>query len=163
STDSSATSRGFQFRLNNAGQLELNLIAAGINPKTAIPSAGFHGYVSGNWYHVAATYDGTNIVMYWTLVDPSVTAANPISTNAAWVGSGFGTVQGPLVIGNENRGVAGENFQNLIDEVRISNIARAANQMLFSSGGSSNSISATPTVIVPPNPVYAGTPVSLSA
>src|SRR5712672_65737 len=32
STDSSATSRGFQFRINTTGQLELNLIAAGINP-----------------------------------------------------------------------------------------------------------------------------------
>jgi hypothetical protein len=162
-TDSSATSRGFQFRLNNAGQLELNLIAAGINPKVAIPSAGFHGYIPGNWYHVAATYDGTNIVMYWTLMDPSVTSANPISTNAASVGPGFGAVQGPLAIGNENRGASGENFQGLIDEVRISNVARAGNQMLFSSGGSSNSISATATVIVPPNPVYAGTPVTLSA
>src|SRR6267142_1578013 len=130
STDSSATSRGFQFRLNSAGQLELNLIAAGIDPKTAIPSTGPHAFSANNWYHVAATYDGANIILYWTKVTPNFTGANPISTNAATVSASFGAVQGPLVIGNENRAAAGENFRGLIDEVRISNIARAAADML---------------------------------
>ena len=63
----------------------LNLIAAGINPKTAIPSTGPHAFVVNNWYHVAATYDGANIILYWTKVTPNFTGANPISTNAAIV------------------------------------------------------------------------------
>lgn len=131
-TDSSATSRGFQFRLNTAGQLELNLIALGINPKTAIPTTGPHAYAASNWYHVAATYDGVNIVLYWTKVSTNDFSANPISTNAAVVDASFGDVAGPLVIGNENRGPAGEQFRGLIDEVRISSVAR------FFSGAATN-------------------------
>jgi alpha-L-rhamnosidase len=130
STDSSASSRGFQFRLNNAGQLELNLIAAGANPKTAIPSSGPHAFIPNNWYHVAATYDGANIILYWTKVTSTFAGANAISTNTANVPASFGAVQGPLVIGNENRAASGENFRGLIDEVRVSNIARAATDML---------------------------------
>jgi alpha-L-rhamnosidase len=162
STDSSAGNRGFQFRLNNAGQLELNLISISADIKTAIPTTAadpVNGFVANNWYHVAAAYDGVNIVLYWTKVTASFAAANPISTNAVAVGTSFGTVQGPLVIGNENRGASGENFKGLIDEVRISNIARAANQVLLASGP----VSASPTVISPANPVYAGTPATLSA
>jgi alpha-L-rhamnosidase len=160
STDSSAASRGFQFRLNTAGQLELNLIAPGINPKTAIPSTGPHAFAPNNWYHVAVTYDGANIILYWTKVTPNFTGANPISTNAANVPASFGAVQGPLVIGNENRGAAGENFRGLIDEVRISNIARAAADMLQPTATPGiYSISKTPTN----GTVYAGTVVTLSA
>jgi len=160
STDSSASNRGFQFRLNTAGQLELNLIAAGINPKTAIPSAGPHAFVANNWYQVAATYDGANIVLYWTKVTPSFAGANPIITNAANVPASFGAVQGPLVIGNENRAAAGENFHGLIDEVRISNIARAATDMLQPTAGPGiYSLSKDPTN----DAVYAGTVVTLTA
>jgi hypothetical protein len=160
STDSSAGNRGFQFRINNAGQLELNLIAAGINPKTAIPSTGPDAFVASNWYHVAATYDGANIILYWTKVTPNFNGANPISTNAANVPVSFGAVQGPLVIGNENRGPAGENFRGLIDEVRISNIARAASDMLQPTGTPGiYSISQTPTN----DTVYAGTIVTFNA
>jgi alpha-L-rhamnosidase len=165
-TDSSAASRAFQFRLNSVGQLELNFIAInGADIKTAVPSGAtdpVNGFVPNNWFHVAATYDGTNVVLYWTKVLPSTTAANPVSTNAVAVGTSFGSVQGSLGIGNRTRSPAVENFQGLIDEVRISNVARAANQMLFSTGGSS-SISASATVIAPADPVYAGTPVNLSA
>ena len=168
-TDSSASStasRGFQFRLNTTGQLELNLIAVnGADIKTAIPSAAsdpVNGFVPNNWFHVAATYDGTNVVLYWTRVLPATTAANPISTNAIAVGASFGAVPGSLGIGNRTRSPAIEYFQGLIDEVRISSVARAANQMLFSPGGAS-SPSASATVISPANPVYAVTPVNLSA
>lgn len=136
-TDSSATARGFQFRLNNAGQLELNLINLGINPKTAIPTTGPNAYVVSNWFHVAATYDGANIVLYWTKMSAGEFSANPISTNAAVVGASFGTVTGPLVIGNENRGPAGEQFRGLIDEVRISRVAR------FVSGEATNDTTIT--------------------
>jgi alpha-L-rhamnosidase len=160
STDSSAANRGFQFRLNTAGQLELNLIAAGINPKTAIPSTGPDAFLPNNWYHVAATYDGAKIILYWTRVTSSFSGANAISTNAAVVPTSFGAVQGPLVVGNENRAASGENFRGLIDEVRISNIARAATDMLQPTATPGiYSLSKTPTN----DTVYAGTVVTFNA
>jgi len=163
-TDSSALNAGraFQFRLNAAGQLELNLIALGVDLKTAIPTDPVNGFVAGYWYHVAATYDGANVVFYWTKVSPSTASANPIKTNAVVVGTAFGSVTGPLGVGNRTRSPAIESFQGLIDEVRISNIARAANQMIFSASGP-GALAVSPTVITPANPVYAGTPVALTA
>ncbi|HTV61279.1 MAG TPA: alpha-L-rhamnosidase C-terminal domain-containing protein [Verrucomicrobiae bacterium] len=167
-TDCSATSpanRGFQFRINSSSCLELNLIAiSGADITTPIPTTAtdpVNGFVANNWYHVAAAYDGTNIVLYWTKVSPTTTADNPISTNAVAVGPSFGAVQGSLGIGNRTRSPAIEYFQGLIDEVRISNVARAANQMLFSSRTAS--ISASATLISPGNSVYAGTVITLSA
>ncbi len=142
STDSSPNSpgnRAFQFRIDYAGDLELNLIAInGADIITPIPTTAtdpVNGFMPNNWYHVAATCDGTNVVLYWTKLSPSTTAANPISTNAVAVGSAFGLVQGPLIIGNENRNTAGEYFQGLIDEVRISNVARSPADMLNFDGG----------------------------
>lgn len=126
-TDSSAASRGFQFRINSSGKLELNLIATGPDIQTAIPATGAHAYAANTWYHVAATYDGTNIRLYWTRADVAgVTNANLISTTAASVGTTFGAASGPLCIGGENRAANGEYFQGRIDEVRISKVARAA-------------------------------------
>jgi alpha-L-rhamnosidase len=160
STDTSSTARGFQFRTDNAGELELNFITGGPDIKTPIPNSGFHAFVANTWYHVAATYDGANVKLYWTKVDPSISAANLISSTAAAVGTSFGAVQAPLNIGNENRGASGEYFQGLIDEVRISNVSRGPDQMLFFA---SNAVSLPPTVIVPGNPVVAGTLVTLSS
>ena len=163
-TDSSAgtAGRAFQFRLNTAGQLELNLIAIGVDLKAAIPTDPVNGFVANNWYHVAATYDGANVVLYWTKVTVSSAAAYPISTNAVAVGASFGSVTGSLGFGNRTRSPAIEYFQGLIDEVRISNIARAANQMLVSSGNS-GSLTVSPTVITPADPVYAGMLMTLSS
>lgn len=166
-TDSSATagaSRGFQFRINYAGQLELNLIAiTGADIKSPIPTPAtdpLNGFVSNNWYHVAATYDGTNIVLYWTKMSTSVGADNPISTNAVAVGPGFGAVKGPLGIGNRTRSPAIEYFQGLIDEVRISNIARSPTNMLNLNGAPAIGL---PSINPTNEPIYAGTPIILSA
>ena len=159
-TDSSSGSRGFQFRLNTAGQLELNLISiSGADLVVAIPKDSINGYVAGTWYHIAATYDGANVVFYWTKMSPSTVIANPISTNAVTVGTSFGSVTGPLAIGNRTRAAATEPFQGIVDEVRISSVARSATQMLFIS---SQPI-VTATVLSPANPIYAGTVVTVSA
>ena len=162
-TDSSSGNRGFQFRLDTAGQLELNLISvASADFKAAIPTLASdptNGYVANTWYHVAATYDGTNVVLYWTKMTPSTGVANAISTNTVAVGATFGGVMGPLGIGNRTRGAATETFQGKIDEVRISNVARAATQMFFSS----NAFSVSPATLAPANPVYAGTVVTFAA
>ncbi len=47
------------------------------------------------------------------------------------IGNGGGAVSGPLIIGNENRNNAGEQFLGCIDEVRISSVARGSGQMQF--------------------------------
>ena len=104
--------------------------------ETSIPGTGDHAPVQGAWYHVAVTYDGvqntaSNLKFYWTKVDSSAAAANLV---------GSGQMTGDLrntpadfSIGNELRDVGGETgaFQGLMDQVRISNIARGANGFVF--------------------------------
>jgi autotransporter-associated beta strand protein len=130
-TDSSAGSRAFQFRLN-AGTVQFTFVNGGATMSGTIPTTGNDAFVLGNWYHVAFTYDGTNGIIYWTLLNPTNGAAHIISTAVlAAIGTAQGATTGPLIIGNENRNNAGEQFQGSIDEVRISSVARASGQMQF--------------------------------
>jgi autotransporter-associated beta strand protein len=131
-TDSSAGGRGFQFRINTVGQLEFNSLSQGGDFVFNIPIAGPNAFVPNNWYHVAVTYDGITLRCYWTKVDPTVGQANLIGVAAATIGTTEGAASGPLCIGNENRNNPSEAFQGRIDEVRISNVARSAMQMIFS-------------------------------
>ncbi len=131
-TDSSAATRGFQFRLTSAGLIEFNMIGVSGAQKTAtIPTSGAHAIAVGQWFHVAFVYDGANCRFYWTRLDSGATTANQIGTTQALGLAGAGSITGPLVIGNENRGVGGEGAQCKIDEVRISNIARSAQGFFF--------------------------------
>ena len=134
-TDSSAAAnanRGFQFRIISS---TLNFqFVGGATPRAVagtIPTTGPDAFVANTWYHVAAVYDGTNVLLYWTKLDPANGAAHQISSGAMSLGTTEGAVTGPLILGNENRNVAGERFIGSIDEVRISSVARAANQMQF--------------------------------
>jgi len=168
-TDSQATERGFQFRISS-GTLEFqfvgdagsggNLPLQGLSP--SIPTLAqdpVNGFVANSWYHVAFTYDGTNGTVYWTALNPATEAANAIGAAPLIMGSAYGAVEGPLVIGNRGRPNGTETFLGAIDELRVSSVCRAAGQMLFSSA----SLFASPTLITPANPVYAGTEVTLSA
>lgn len=143
-TDSSAGSRGFQFRITTAGQLNFQFInGTGLAISGTIPTSGPDAFVAGNWYHVAMTYDGSVATLYWTKLDPANGAAHILSTASMALGITQGNTTGPLCIGNENRNTAGEMFLGSIDEVRISSVARAANQMQFYS----------PLVTITANPV----------
>lgn len=132
-----AADRGFQFRVNGLGQLEFNAI--GTTPAAAtvaIPTTGTHGFVADQWFHAAVTYDGTTLKFYWTKVDASVTAANEIGTNTVE------TVEladdAILVLGNEGRatgGLGGEPLGGMLDEVRISKVARTPGQFIFFNDG----------------------------
>ena len=138
------TLRGFQFRIN-AGGLQLQWVG-GATPSAVsgtIPTTGPDAFVAGEWYHVAATYNGTTVTLYWTRLDPTVGAAHVLGSGAMAIGTVRGAVVGPLFIGNDNRNAAGEQFLGSIDEIRISNVARAANQMQFFS----------PLVTITQNPV----------
>jgi autotransporter-associated beta strand protein len=141
-TDSSVGSRGFQFRISS-GSLSFAFILGSSALTYAIPTTGADAFIAGTWYHVAFTYDGTKGTLYWTKLDPSVGAAHVLTSGNLTMGTADGAVTGPLVIGNENRNVAGEQFLGSIDEVRISSVCRAANQMQFFS----------PVVTITQNPV----------
>jgi hypothetical protein len=136
STDSSATNRGFQFRITTGGgtgqRLEFNQITNGGQRFGEIPNSGPHAFATGQWFHAAFVHDGTNCRFYWTKIDPATTAVNPLGTpQALALNAAVAGYTGPLVIGGEQRGVAGEGINGLIDEVRISKIARGPSYFLF--------------------------------
>jgi hypothetical protein len=146
-----STNRVCQFRLVPIGVLRSNtqplLEFINLNkdksPQSltaAIPTNGPDAIRFGNWYHAAITYDGItnyadNLKFYWTLVDPSRAKANLI-------GSGVMINELPagcspdFAIGQTGRQspwtpYPNQNFPGLIDEVRISGVARSETQMLF--------------------------------
>ena len=129
-TDSSAGSRAFQFRITS-GTLQFQFITGSQVFSGPIPTTGNDAFVAGNWYHVAISYNGTTATLYWTLLNPTNGAAHVLSSASLALGTTQGATTGPLIIGNENRGAAGEQFLGCIDEVRISNIARGSGQMQF--------------------------------
>lgn len=127
--------RGFQFRITS-GSLQFQFIG-GPSPTAVsapIPTTGNDAFVAGagTWFHVAAVYNGTNVTLYWTKLDPANGAAHVLGTPAAMtIDATRGAIQSPLIIGNENRNNAGEQFSGSIDEVRISSVARGSGQMQF--------------------------------
>jgi hypothetical protein len=143
--------RGWQFRLNSQSSpaLNFNFLSYVDNTGTASDSftynlpGGTDAVAIGQWYHVAVTYTGyapTNgdtanvLSFYWTLLDPTRTNADLLTT---FVVSDSGTIGGtpsPAVGGSARTthgvGNAGS-FQGLIAEVRVSDIARSATNMAF--------------------------------
>lgn len=134
-TDSSAATRGFQFRMTSGNQLEFHMIASGAQVFANIPTAGPHAIVAGSWYHVAFVYDGATCRFFWTKLDGLTSTANQAGSTQALNLTGAGTITGPLIIGNENRGAGGEGAQARIDEVRISSVARTPGEMAPASVG----------------------------
>ncbi len=135
STDSSAGTRGFQFRINNSGTtqfLDFNLIGAGQQFTATLPSSGPHAYATGTWFHVAFVYDGAQVRFYWTALDAVYTAANPVGTpQTVALSTSAASIEGPLTLGNENRNNAGESLAGLLDQVRISSVARSPSEFVF--------------------------------
>jgi len=129
-TDSSGASRAFQFRLAGSS-LQFSFITGGQAITVPIPTTGPHVFVADTWYHVAVTYNGTRATLYWTKLDPAYGAANIIGSAPLTLGTASGAVVGPLVIGNENRAAAGEQFLGSVDEVCISRVARGSGEMAF--------------------------------
>lgn len=109
---------------------------AAFNLDGNIPTVGINAIAQDSWYHVAVTYNGNlsdpaSLQLFWTKVDDA-------NTSAALLASG--NMNGWLrqqdtdfALGNELRDFNGntEGFYGSIDEVRISDIARAADQFIF--------------------------------
>lgn len=165
--------RLWQFRFVPIGATELALggttpeiqfikIGGGVQQiNAAVPIAAEpDAAVQGGWYHLAVTYNGSeatpdNLKFYWTRMDGSRSAANEIGS--AQLDADIVGTKGSITIGNEARDAgsgagANNNFEGLIDEVRISDIARASTDFHFGAGGSdyddwaaANSVSGGPT------------------
>jgi hypothetical protein len=143
SADAEETTRLFQFRLYwgaaNDATPELQFINIGpsVQSLTAlVPIAGSNAIAASNWYHVAVSYNGQpnmaeNLKLYWTRAESSRTRADLLAslrmTNNLPAGSA------DWGIGNEGRATGGSdgNWVGLIDEVRLSGIARPAEDFLF--------------------------------
>ena len=100
-----------------------------------IPTNGANAILSNQWYHLAATYNGVsntanNFKIYWTPLDPYRTNANQIlSDNMQLDLDDSDAVD--FTLGNTGRHPPTNNFVGLLDEVRISSVARAADAMQF--------------------------------
>ncbi len=103
-----------------------------------IPTRGLDAPDTKSWFHVAVTYDGNggfanNVRLYWTRLRPGVTAANRIGSGT--LSGDLNGKTGDLAIGNEARSfhqnAEAEPFPGLIDEVRISGVARSTADFFF--------------------------------
>jgi hypothetical protein len=173
--------RVFQFRLapigtlngNSSVLLEFINVNKGVSPQSltaAIPAEGPDAIREGAWYHVAVTYNGQpdqpdNLHFYWTSLDPSRVAANQIGTGQMTQSLPGGCAP-DFAIGQTGRQspvtpTPNNNFVGLIDEVRISGIARADNEMLFGVRGALAAKSTKPATVAAVNETKA-TPVPVS-
>ncbi len=141
SMDGERASRVFNFRIEKPGFLTF-IPFAGENVRggglATIPLAGPHAINTRDWFHLAVTYDGNegtpgNLKLYWTRIAPGLAAANQIGSGS--LAADLSTELGDFAIGNTGRTIYGRGecnpFPGLIDEVRISSIARQAEDFFF--------------------------------
>jgi hypothetical protein len=143
--ENEAGDRPFQFRIHTngvagSGVLILqffNLTGVGNTPFIAtIPTNGLDAILQGNWYHVAVTFDGAaaggHLKFYWTRMDSDRVQANLIaSATMANLAPLVTTTGVDFSLGNVGRNTPNGNFVGLIDEVRMSRIARPPTDMMF--------------------------------
>lgn len=141
SMDSEDENRVFNFRIEKPGFLSFSPFS-GTSVRgggmATIPVSGPHAINSRDWFHVAVTYNGRegtagNLKLYWTRIGPGVEFANLIGGGS--LAADLNQNLGDFAIGNTGRTAHGNKecnpFPGLIDEVRISGIARPAHDFLL--------------------------------
>jgi autotransporter-associated beta strand protein len=123
--------------------INLNKATSVQNIIMLLPTSGSDAIVQNGWYHIAVTYNGqpgvgNNLNFYWTLMDSSRTSASLLGSATMNLNLATGVTPN-FVVGNTGRNPGGNatvplnaNFLGLIDEVRMSKVALAAGQMMFS-------------------------------
>ena len=162
--------RAFQFRLNPIGfatggsdntrvRVEFNNFNAGGNTLIVnLPDTGPNAVNTADWFHVAVSYTGTpatpdNMTFYWTKLDPANTLAAVAGTGQQGAaltrdnnGATGGLTNTDFGLGNELRstGGQGEPLLGLLDEVRISSVARAPGDFIVTPEPSALALLAVP-------------------
>jgi hypothetical protein len=105
-----------------------------------LPSAGTNAVNTTDWFHLAVTYDGNantadNLKFYFTKMtndsfDVAAILLSSHSLNNDLAGGGGATGTGDFAVGNNARSL-GSKFNGLVDEVRISDMARGSNDFIF--------------------------------
>ena len=132
SHDNAGTARGFSWRIQSS---RLDFYAGGPNPiSSLIPETGDHAFTVNKWFHVAVTYSGNaaeadNVKFYWTALDSGATVANLLSS--ATMTSDVVDNTSFFGVGTITRSAYRFEWQGLIDEVRISSVARGADEFVF--------------------------------
>ncbi|RYD42037.1 MAG: LamG domain-containing protein, partial [Verrucomicrobiaceae bacterium] len=103
-----------------------------------LPNSGPHAVNTTNWFHAAVVYDGressvNNLKLYWTKMGEGNQTANMIGQGT--LTADIGRQLADFAIGNtgnrQGSNAPKEFFPGLIDEVRISSIARAPYDFCF--------------------------------
>lgn len=140
--DGEERERMFSFRIEKEGFLSFSPLqdsgAAG-GAIASIPTSGPNAINTEDWFHVAVSYDGRPGVpgalqLFWTRLDSSRDAANRIGSGI--LSRNLAPVQGDFALGNEARShftsnAEAEPFPGMIDEVRVSSVARHPDDFLF--------------------------------
>jgi signal transduction histidine kinase len=133
--------RIFNFRIEKEGFLTFFPLPHGASMGggvATIPTSGNDAINTKDWFHIAVSYDGnndtsSNLKLYWTRLRPGLTAANCIGSGS--LTSDLNGNLGDFAIGNEARSfptnAEAEPFPGLIDEVRISGVARHPSDFFF--------------------------------
>ncbi|RYD40147.1 MAG: LamG domain-containing protein, partial [Verrucomicrobiaceae bacterium] len=133
--DGETKERAFSFRIEKEGFLSFSPLedsGASGGAIASIPVEGPHAVNTVDWFHVAVSYDGRPGVpgalqLFWTRLDEDRDAANRIGSGL--LSRNLRAIEGDFAIGNEARSQSAVNteaepFPGLIDEVRISSVAR---------------------------------------
>lgn len=138
--DDSGAHRVFLFRIEKPGFLAFVPIfgdAVRGGGLATIPTSGPHAINTRDWFHVAVTYDGKenvadNLKLYWTRVGSGAEAANLIGSGT--LSADLRRELGDFAIGNSGKiNPLGpfEFFPGVIDEVRMSSVARSPYDFFF--------------------------------
>lgn len=126
--------KGWDFGIDTGGNLLFDPRTGGTVASQAIPTSGEDAFDAGEWFHVAVTHDGEGEVkLYWTRVRADAQQANLIGTLTGIDDMDGGTHF--LYVGSNARLSWGTGYRNelqgVIDEVRISDTVRTADDFIF--------------------------------